>query len=54
MHTIFWLKTLKRIDDLEYIGMDGRITLAWIFGKWDGEVWTVWVWFRLVTSGGLL
>jgi len=25
---------------LEDIGVDGRITLKWIFNKWDEEAWT--------------
>jgi len=24
----------------ENLGMDGRIILEWILGKYDGEVWT--------------
>jgi len=23
-------------------GVDGRIILGWIFGKWDVDVWTGW------------
>jgi len=23
-------------------GVDGRIILGWIFGKWDAGVWTGW------------
>jgi len=26
-------------DHLEYPGVDGRIILRWIFGKWDGADW---------------
>jgi len=30
------------------------ITLRWIFGKWDVEVWTGSSWLRIGTGGGQL
>jgi hypothetical protein len=32
-------------------GVDGRIILRWIFGKWDVGVWTGWSWLRIGTGG---
>jgi hypothetical protein len=34
--------------------LDGRIILKWIFKEWDREAWTVLVWLRIGTGGGLL
>jgi hypothetical protein len=35
-------------------GVDGKIILRWIFGKWDVRVWTGSSWIRIGTSGGHL
>ena len=35
-------------------GVDGRIILRWIFGKWDVGVWTGSSWPRKWTGGGHL
>jgi len=32
-------------------GVDGRIILGWIFGKWDVGVWTGWSWLRIGIGG---
>jgi len=32
-------------------GVDGRIILGWIFGKWDVGVWSGWSWLRIRTGG---
>ena len=34
--------------------VDGRITLRWIFRKWEGVVGTGWSWLRIGTGGGRL
>jgi len=36
------------------MGIDGRIVLRWIFGKWNLGVWTGSLWLRKGTSGGHL
>jgi len=33
----------NRFEDL---GVDGKIILEWILGKWGGNVWTGFIWFR--------
>ena len=35
MYTGFWWGNLRVRDNLGDPGIDGRITLRWIFGKWD-------------------
>ena len=40
VHTGFWWGDLRTGDHLEDLGLDGRIILKWIFGKWVGEAWT--------------
>jgi hypothetical protein len=35
-------------------GIDRKIILEWIFGKWGAKVWTEFVWFRIRNSGRLL
>ena len=36
MYTGFWWENLREEDHLEDPGVGGRITLKWIFEKWDG------------------
>jgi hypothetical protein len=50
----FWWGTLRERDHLGDPDVDGRITLRWIFRKWDVEAWTGSIWFRVGTAGGHL
>jgi hypothetical protein len=36
MYTRFWLGNLRERDHLENTGVYGKITLKWIFSKWNG------------------
>jgi hypothetical protein len=36
---LFWLEKLKGRDCSEDIGIDGKIILEWILGKWGGMLW---------------
>jgi hypothetical protein len=42
---------LRERDHLEYLGLDERIILKWIFKNWDRESWTGLIWLRLGTGG---
>jgi hypothetical protein len=50
--TGFWWVNLKERDHWEDTGVDGRIILRRIFGKWDKGVWTGLSWLRIETGGG--
>ena len=52
VHAGFWWGNLRERGHLEDPGGDGRI--RWIFRKWDVGVWTVSMWPRTGTGGGLL
>jgi len=39
---------------LEYLGVDEKILLKWIFEKWGWEIRTGMMWLRAGTVGGLL
>jgi hypothetical protein len=45
---------LKGRNYLEDLGMDGKIKLKWIIGKYGGKVWTGFIWLRVGSSGRLL
>jgi hypothetical protein len=45
---------LSERDDLENLGVDGRIILKCILRKWVRREWNALVWFREGEKGGLL
>jgi len=45
---------LKKRNQLEGPGVDGRIILRWIFRKWDVGAWTESIWLKIGTGGGHL
>jgi hypothetical protein len=53
MHTGFWWKREKEIDHYEDIDAVWRIILKLMSEKYDGMVWTGFIWLRIGTSGGL-
>jgi len=48
------MENLKGIDHSVDLGIDVRIILGWVLGKWDGKVWTGCIWSSIGTSGMLL
>jgi hypothetical protein len=54
VHTGFWWGELREGDHLGDRGVDGRIVLKWIFGKWNGWTRTDLSWLRIGTVGGFL
>jgi len=54
VHTVFLRGDLTDRDHLEYLDKDGEMVLKWIYKKWDGKAWTVLLWVRIGTGGGLL
>jgi hypothetical protein len=52
--TGFLWGNLRERDYLEDLGVDGKIILRWIFGKWDVGAWTGSIWVRIGTGGGQL
>ena len=52
--TRFWWGNLRGRDHWGDQDIDGRITLRWVFGKWEGVVGTEWSWLRIGTGDGPL
>ena len=50
----FWWGNLRKRDHLRDPCVDGRLTLRWVFRKWDVEAWTETSWIRIGTGGGHL
>jgi len=51
-YTGFWWGSLRVRHHWTDSGIDGRIILRWIFGKFDLRVWTGSSWLRVGTGGG--
>jgi hypothetical protein len=54
MHKTIWSGNLSGRDHSEYLGVDGRIILEWIFKKYFARVWTGFICLRIGTSGRFL
>jgi hypothetical protein len=52
-HTGFWWADLRKRDDLEYLLVNGKIILNWIF-KSGMKAWNGLIWLRTGTSHGLI
>jgi hypothetical protein len=53
-HPGFCWGNLREGDHLEVPDIDGRITLKWVFKKWEVGAVTGLIWFRIGTCGRLL
>jgi hypothetical protein len=47
------LGSLKGGDHWKYLGVDRRITLIWILGKYGSRMWFGCIWLRIGTGGEL-
>jgi hypothetical protein len=43
---------MKGMGHAEGLGIDERIILEWILGKWREKVWAGFIWLRIGTNGG--
>jgi hypothetical protein len=53
VHTELWLEMPNGRDHSEDIGIDGKIILECILGKYGEKVWTRFIWLKIGTSGRL-
>ena len=49
----FRLESLKKVDGLRDIDLDGEILLNWIVKKQCNKAWSGFIWSRTVTVGRL-
>jgi len=54
VYTGFRWGNLRERDLWEEPGVDGRIALKWIFGKWHAKSWIGSMWLKIGTDGGHL
>jgi hypothetical protein len=45
---------LKGRHHSEDLGIDGKINIMWILGRYCPKAWTGCIWLRIETSGGML
>jgi hypothetical protein len=50
----FWWERKKERYNYEDLDVGGRIILRWIVEKYDGVVWTGFIWLGIRTSGAHL
>jgi len=54
VYTWFWWGNVRARNNLEGLGVGGRIKLRWIFRKWDMGAGTGSSWLRIGTGGVFL
>jgi hypothetical protein len=54
MRTKFWSENLKGRDHSEDMGIDGKIILQRMLGKYGGKTLTLWIWLRIGANDRLL
>jgi hypothetical protein len=53
MHREFWWECQKDRDHYEDIDVGGKRILKWISERYDGVLWTGFIWLRIGTIVGL-
>jgi len=54
MYKTIWLRSLKERDNLEDLGIDGRIIVKWTSREKFVRAWTVLIWRGVKRRGRLL